>query len=248
MPLTNAAASYVSTMREFAAHWKLVNADLASRTEDPLLLANGYALAAFEADIAAFVRAMGGAATPDNARAGAASSLIAQKKAGLGRLRQFNGAIKSRFPGTEFDAALPDLPSLNAGEQRFCAPFETMNDVWRRVNALAAVPGFTPPLKLPGGFTLINAEALLAGLHASFQSRADAGEGGQGSRARRDALKPLVRARLRQYVPGVVSRLESGNPLLGSLPPLNAPKNTAPRRAAAPSNNNKGATPPPPAG
>ena len=102
-----------------------------------------------------------------------------------------------------------------------------MQDLWERINADAAIPGFTGPLLLRAGYTLAEFSAELAGLRTQFAAVTEAENGLSIGRRQRDALLPPLRERLLQYRAAIELEYAPGHALYESLPDLSpAPGST----------------------
>ena len=223
MPLTT-NGSYLPTMQEFIAHWTAVNAALVS--PDVLTLSGGYTLANFTADRAAIQTATTAIETVDNGVTAAQTDRELKKAALKTRLEQFRAAIAAQFPGSIYASMLPNAPLKTNIETRFLKPFDDMANLWSRVNT-DTIAGFTPPLKLPGGYVLATFTTDLAALRSAYLAVTNADLAAQNSRRQRDALLPPAKARMKQYRSAVPSKLLPGNPLLTNIPAI-SPPNTGP--------------------
>jgi hypothetical protein len=104
-----------------------------------------------------------------------------------------------------------------------------MANLWGRINAdttLGAV--FTPPLVLPGSFTLANFNTALQNLRDAYLAHTTAVENARAVRSVRDGMLRPCRERLRQYRQVVKARLPAGHPLLATVPALSRPPGATP--------------------
>ena len=221
MPIIdNSPASYLATMDAFVGHWQIVN-DVGSE----VVLAGGYALDNLQTDRAALANAIATVETPLNTREQASADRDIKRAAIAPRVAAFNRAMRDRLAGTLYANGLPKAPIVTLSQGRFVKPLNDMKDVWTRINAIPAtgagsVPGFAPPLILPGAtpYTLALFAADLAAVESAFAAVPIAERSVKYARAQRNALLAPIRTRLQQYRRAILGRFAPDSPIVASLP------------------------------
>lgn len=236
MPIAG-IGSWLNTIDEFATHWVALNNFLSAN----FALFGGYKQADLVADRAAV------AAKIDAVAAAAATRAVAQgdrdvKRANLGpRFTQFNASVRGTLPGTSYTVNLPTTPSArdaigvweNAGTE--------VKTRWTAINANSpAIVGFTPPLKLAGGYTLANFNTELAALLTTFSTWQADDELVELAIADRNATFAPVYQRMKQYREAALSVLPPGNALIASLPSLTPAPGSTPQAVVLSANWNAG--------
>jgi hypothetical protein len=222
MPIGNIEA-VIPTMTEFIAHWNQVNSDLPA----PLVLPGGYTVATLTTDRTAFQDLMIAVEVADNARQVNASSRDFQKAAMKERLRQFRGTVQGQLAGSTYVKGLPKLPTTNAKEQAFLRALEDASNLWSRVNATPPA-GFTGPLILTGAYPVATFKTDLTALRTIYNTVGTTDEQASFARKERDAMIPLIKARLVQYRKAVAGAFAAPNPNIASLPLVYPPAGATP--------------------
>jgi len=183
----------MQVMQGFIAHWDSVNSAI---SPDVLTLSGGFTLANFTTARTEIESAMTAIEVADNTR-DAAGSVRDQGKSGLLiRFSQVRAAVLTLFPGTIYRRMLPRQPGFSSVESRFLKPFDDAANIWSQINT-DSIPGFTPPLKLAGGYTLANFQADIAALRAAYIALTNAESLARQRRSERDALLPPAKEQAR---------------------------------------------------
>lgn len=155
--------------------------------------------------------------------AGADVALLRPKV--LLRLSQFNDTVRAWWGELPVAAAVPGLPGITAGVEKF---LEAMRDalwLWDRLNAGPPPSGgsLTLPLKLdqPATFDRAQMAAMLTDLTTTRDAAESAVRELKVARAERDVLGARARQVLVTYARVVRARLGADHPLVESLPRLN---------------------------
>jgi hypothetical protein len=165
-------------MEEFVAHWTEVNAALAPGA---LLLQGGFTLANFTTARTNIVTAIDAVTTADNSRQGDATDRDLAKAALRDRLTQFRAGVTSLLPRSRYAGQLPVQPPFRAIETTFLRPLVDMAGIWNEINT-DTIPGFTPPLKLSGAYTLAMFNTDLTALRAAYLSSTVSENGSRSAR------------------------------------------------------------------
>jgi len=226
MPITD-IGSYPPTMEQFSEHWEDVDAALVAAGEVALTLQGAFASANFDTLQTEVSDAIDLVDT-DTTLTLAQAVRDGKKQAIRARMSQMRGAVESQLPDSQYEHALPTLPSPDTDESKFLRPFKTMKNLWTKVNAEVTVPGFTPPLLLQGGYALANFVTELTALQAAFDDVTAAEDDLRVNIRQRDRKMKQAFKRMKQYRVAVVQRLAPGDPLLQSVPELSPPPGSTP--------------------
>ena len=224
MPISG-AASYLPTINDFLPHWQVVNASLGAG--GPLLLRNPNgpvppllarsvlvtmrdALQAKHTDITSQINSVE-----------LASATLKTMKAEL-HLRggQFNEAVRSALAGTAYAEALPLLPQPGDGQAVFIEPMDDVSTLWGKLNTAAGIPGFTGPLLLLGGFSLVDFDAALALLKTQFETVREEEFLVTFKITERNRMQDLIYPLLKAYRLAVPTKFAATDPVVVSLPKL----------------------------
>ncbi len=228
MPLSS-VGSYLPAAQEFLNHWAQVNLALGGAPATDLKLQGAYTLANLTSDRAALQAAITATEGSDNVRQTAATNRDLKKGAILPRIGQFRAGARFKLVGTGYVGALPRVPSFKGNQSLFLKPFDDMANLWLTINADTSVPGFTPPLLLPGGYTQANHATELAALRAAYIAVDNANETARLNRKKRDVLLPPIKKRLLQYRVAVLATFGPNDPLTLSVPLVTPPPGSTPQ-------------------
>lgn len=195
-------------------HWTLVNAALGA---SPLVLKGSYSLATFTVDLASLESKLDAVPDVDNAAGLAQAERNQARPAFKTRLKQFRAAVQSKLSDTGFASELPMQPAVNTSEAAFLKVFNDMHSLWSRINA-AAIPDFTGPLVLAGGYTLTAFTQDLDALRATYNQTRQAIDAAARLREERNSAMRVVWERIKQYRKGCIGSLDDGSTLLKTVP------------------------------
>jgi hypothetical protein len=216
MPIST-IASYLSTMQEFITHWTAVNTDLG--LGGPLVLTGGYAVGSLTLDRTGLEAKIIAVEPALNTLQAAANTRDNLKGPMRERVRQFRAFGHSFLKGSQYIRALPLLPKFTASPGDFMRALDDMSNLWTTINATPPL-GFTPPLKLQGGYLVAGFNLDVAAMRAAFQAW-DAGTQTVAIvRGQRDMLLPPIPPRLAQYRQAVIATYPPGHALVQSLPAI----------------------------
>lgn len=224
MPITT-IGSYAPTMQAFIAHWQEVNAV----TGTEFTLRDGYTVDNLTDDRADLLSAVAAVQPADNDKRLAADTRDARKRALHDRLKEFNAAVRYRFLGAAYPAALPRVPTLSRNESLFFRALDDANNLWLRINANSpAIPGFTPPFTLRGNYTQLMFQTDLIHMHDAYVAVTNATQTATYTRAQRNLRLPDAKAHLVEYRQAVLVRFPANSPLVHSLPAVSPPPGSTP--------------------
>lgn len=219
MPITS-IGSYLTTANQIAPHWTDVDADRLAKSLAALLLPGNYSLAEFLAERDGLEAALISLEDLENAMQLAIGERDSQKENIRERLRQFRAAGTLYLAATSYPQATPKMPQLNSTESRFLKPLDDMASLWNRINAESAIPGFTAPLLLTGGYSLAGFTTDLAGLRAAYRAVTDADNDLNIARKQRDGRLDSIRIQMQKYHTAIELEYGPGHPFVESLPAL----------------------------
>lgn len=205
---------------EFTAHWALVNTELGA--SGPMLLKVGPAtapesvtLAACQALRAELAQAQGVVQTVLNNSEIKSSQVKLDKRMLLDDAQSFGRKVRAEYPGASpYVMALPELPSVSAGQEVFLNPLRDVRDVWEKVD------GAGPAVVLPSGKDFGDFVAELTALEALWQALKSEEVSLRVAREKRNALQVRAEAVLGRYRPTVEALLAPENPLVTTIPRL----------------------------
>ena len=183
MPITG-PASYPQTTVEFIAHWTSVDAALGAGHE--VVLRPGMGLADLVGLYNELMVARAGVESERNGWEGERAVLMEMKLAGLARLNQFTGKLRSLASTPKWLTLLPKAFSSDAGRGKVLRPLDDVADVWARYESAEAA--FT----LMGGQTRAQFGTTLAALKAQYVAYRSAKNGLALQRAKRTELEKKI--------------------------------------------------------
>jgi hypothetical protein len=227
MPLTT-IASYLPTTQAYIQHWTLVNAALGGNASTDMKLSGGYTLANLTADRAALDAAITAVYAAENDLQTAAGNRDIKRHAILTRFDAFNANVRYHLKGTGYIKSIVRKPNRTATQGAVTEALDKMAELWADVNAASGVPNFTPPLLLPGGYSLANFNTELAAMRAAYGAVKSAETNLNVARDARDKRLGPLRDRLVEYRPAVLAKMGPGSEFATSIPALNAPPGSTP--------------------
>ncbi len=154
-------------------------------------------------------------------------AIVISKRLLLNRLRLFLEVVDGYYVGTAFYNSRPDMPSINAGPEKFIEPLRDAKNLWLKLNGAAAPSGVTLPIIIdegtqaaPAPVTQAQFTASLTALRALYEDRAQAEQDLKQARARRDETINAIYAVLLSYRTAVLPRIAANQPLIDTLPRL----------------------------
>ena len=219
MPITN-NASYIPTMNEFLAHWTPVDAALGTDLTVPSQHGGSMTRVEFGALRVELLARNTTVIDRLNDQEIARGEIDLRKAALLDRLREFTQLVNTYWQGTGFINAVPKMPSISDGQERFLAPLRDMISLWVKLNAAPAPGGIEVPLTLADGTPQTTASAAVAALDAAYATEAAAAQTVTIARADREATKALAYAVMKNYRLAVPPRCALFPALVETLPAL----------------------------
>jgi len=207
-------------MNEFLAHWAAVDAALGAPLGVPAPQADTMFRVNFDALRVALIANNTAVIDKLNDQEIARGEIDLRKTAQLDRLREFTQLVNTYWQGTGFINAVPKLPSISDGQERFLAPLRDMVSLWAKLNAAPAPGGITLPLTLADGTDRAVAAGEVSALDAVYQEEATAAQSVTIARANRDANKALAYAVMKNYRLAVPPRCALFPVLVETLPAL----------------------------
>ncbi len=154
-------------------------------------------------------------------------AIVLKKQQLLNRLRLFLEVVDGYYAGTAFFKSRPDMPSINAGSEKFIDPLRDAKNLWSTLNASPAPSGITLPITLnegtvstPALVTQAQFSTSINELKALYEARAQAEQDLQLARARRDETILAIYAVLLSYRTAVLFRISTNQPLIDTVPRL----------------------------
>ena len=216
MPISG-PSSYPPTIAQFVAHWNDVNTALGGG--GPLVLPDGTTVA----QLSAYRDELTGFATSIQDKINDVeinrATIDSSKELLVGRLGEFNRKVRGSLSKSPFAKALPNVPSINAGESNILAPLDDMLSLWGKINA-ATIPGFTGPLLLVDGYDLATFQTDLAALKTAYGQVQNFDQDLKLERESRNAVQETSYSALRDYRAAVLGTFAPTNALVVSLPML----------------------------
>ena len=210
--------SYLRTAQDINTHWQQANT---ASPGSPITLKGSYTLAQFQAEATAFSSKIDQTRAERLRRDMAAGQRSVQKGAVRESLTRFRAAVTNQLMGTPYAGNLPTLPAFSVDESGYKEPFLKMQERWRVIDNLGVtVPDFTSPLVLGNGLTIDGFVDQLTGLDDSYRALDKSDTLLETFRRERDALMPILKARIVQYKNALVDRFGKDHPLVQSLPAL----------------------------
>lgn len=225
MPITT-LGSWLPTIDAFIAHWVAVDAFLSPAQ---FTLAGGYDVSALQLDRAALAVQLAEVQASLNLRSMASVDRDLKRASLNERVLQFKAGVRALLPGSRYLVSLPLMPYFRSSAGRWREMLDDVLNLWTAIDANSpAVPGFTPPLVLGGGYGLAAFTAEKAALEAALTMVTTLDQNLEQMREMRRALFRPVFEKLKEYRLGVVSGLPPGAPLLRSVPRLTPPAGSTP--------------------
>jgi hypothetical protein len=207
-------------MNEFLAHWAAVDAALGAPLVVPAQQGAAIDRVNFGNLRATLIVRNTEVIDALNGQEIARGEINLRKAAQLDRLREFTQLVNTYWQGTGFASAVPKLPSISDGQERFLAPLRDMVSLWARLDAAPAPGGITLPLTLADGTVQATAAADVAALDAAFATEATAAQAVTIARATRDVLKAQAYLVMKNYRLAVPPRCALFPALVETLPAL----------------------------
>ncbi|MBS1715877.1 MAG: hypothetical protein JST30_16235 [Armatimonadetes bacterium] len=225
MPITS-IGSWLPTIDEFLQHWTDVNAAL---SPGELTLLGTYNRASLVADRALVESAVTDVQQKDNTTQIARGDRDVKRAGVRPRFLQFRAAVNGQLPGTKYIPALPRTPQYGDAPGKWRDAMDDMSNLWTTINTNnPPVIGFTPPLKLAGGYVVLVFIQDVTAMKAAFTTLANAEQVAQLSREARDQVFAPVFQRLKQYRQAVAGAFPASHQLVQSLPRLTPAKGHTP--------------------
>ena len=224
MPITG-VGSWLPTIDEFIAHWTAVDAALGSN----FALIGNYKLTGLTADRATLATAITDTTNKENTRQDAMGDRDVKRAAIKPRIVQFGPTVRGQLPGSLYIRSIPKTPGFDRSPGVWREAMDDMANLWATINTnTPPVTGFTPPLKLSGGYAQATFVTDAAALSAAFTALTNADQNLRNSRSARDAVFAPIYQRLKQYRLAVAAALPVGSPLIASIPALTPPPGDTP--------------------
>jgi len=224
----------LATAQEIIAHWQQTNIALGGTPVTELKLSGNYTVANLTTDRTALQTQMDVVQTALNAFTTVAGTRDVLRNNIRTRLTDFRVAVRYALKGSGYINSLPTLPAKNAGENQTIQAYADMLTLWTALNADATVPGFTPPLVIPGTVALAAYTTELTNLRTAYTTLATNIAKLRIERDRRDALATPLYNRLLEYRVAVPGKLGAAHPLSTSLPPVTPTGGATPKPVVNP--------------
>lgn len=206
-------ASYVPTTEAFVSHWGLADAALGAGNE--IVLAGGVNLAGLSTKKTALVNKRTLLQTKLTELEVARGDIEIRKGALLQLFAKFTDRVRSLYPGSKYERALPTQPGLNDSLGLFTDPMDSAASLWKLINDDPALADIVIL-----GTTQAQFVTLIADLKTAFTTRTNAATVADVTREERNDLQDEIYAILKNYRQALPSHFATGNALIDSLPRL----------------------------
>lgn len=223
-------SDYPPVMALFLSHWNDVNTELG--VGNPLVLPGGMDRDQFSTDRDTLVTFAATVQDKLNDLQIARGTIDGIKVPLVERIAEFNRKVRGFLANSPFVRALPDVPSVGAGEGKILAPLDDMASLWGKINA-ATIPDFTPPLLLPDGLDLAAFNTDVASLKTSYASYQGADQDLRLEREKRNDVQDKVYEAIKAYRKAVQGSFAPDHALVGTLPSLTASAGSTPSPVTA---------------
>lgn len=220
--------------QQIIAHWQQVNIALGGTPATDLKLSGAYTIANLTTDRTALQNQYDTVMAAVNALSTSAGTRDILRNNIRIRLTDFRAAVQYALRNTGYVNSLPTLPNKTAGEGRTIQSFADMLTLWTTINADTSVPGFTPPLVLPGAYALAGFTTDFAALRTIYTTYATNTAKARIERDRRDTLLAALYNRLIEYRIAVPAKLGTAHPLAASLPAVTPGRGATPQPVVNP--------------
>lgn len=224
----------LNTAQQIIAHWQQVNIALGNTAATDLKLSGNYLVANLTADRTALQTQMDVVATALNAQTTVAGTRDVLRSNIRTRLTDFRVAVRYNLKGSGYVNSLPTLPAKTASENRTIQTYVDMLTLWTAINADATVPGFTPPLIIPGAVALAAYTTEVTNLRNAYNTLATNAAKLRIERDKRDVLAVPLYNRLIEYRVAVPGKMGAAHPLSTSLPPVSPTGGATPKPVVNP--------------
>lgn len=229
MPITG-PGSYVQTLNEFIGHWGDVN--IALGAAGPLVLQDSTTisiLTGYRDQLQTFAASIQSLINDLQISGADVAAKESQLRTWLG---EFNRKVRGSIPKSPYAGALPEAPSGSAAAATMLEAFDDMASLWAKINA-ATIPGFTPPLLLPGGTPVATVSAAVVALRTAYASERNADKDLDLERRKRDAVQVKAYNAMRDYRDAVAGVFPANDPHVLSLPKLTPDPGATPDAVSA---------------
>ncbi|MBV6458361.1 MAG: hypothetical protein HONBIEJF_01488 [Fimbriimonadaceae bacterium] len=213
---------WLDKLDEFIQHWTDANSSLAPGS---LVLSGGYALANLVADRAALALALDDVVGRHNVWTVAIENRNLRQRSVATRFKQFGQAVRAYLGGTRYEDAIPRTPRPSDPDGRWRVAMQSLRDLWTTINLnTPPVPGFTPPLTLAGGYSVLLFQGEQSQVNTAMDDVGKARQPLRIARTARDDQFAAIYARLKQYRLAVQALFPPDSPVLLALPRLWNPR------------------------
>src|SRR3990172_4447358 len=227
MPIRG-AASYVSTTQEFSAHWGAADATLGVGNE--VVLPGGIFRATLDSLLTTLEAKRALVQGKLNLAETARGAVEDQKAALLLRLDQFNEKVRAQLPGSKYERALPNIPSITQGQGNIVQPLDEAARLWVQI---IADPATGAPLTLLGGYTHVNFDTDIAALKAAYKTWVGAETVATVTREERNDIQDQIYPILLAYRKNLPTHFAKTHALVESLPRLTPEPGSTPQAVTA---------------
>jgi hypothetical protein len=229
MPISG-PSSFVPTLNLFIPHY--VDVNLALGAGGPLVLEDGTTIAimtGYRDQLDGYRVSIQGKLNDVQI---AAADVFARKTALLARMGEFNRKVRGTISKSPYAAALSDVPSIGSAQNIFLDPLDDTSNLWAKINA-ATIPGFTPPLLLPGSYALAAFVAELAAVKLAYAAESAANHEVTLERKLRNFVQEKAQPALVLYRKAVAGAFAENDPLVLSLPAVSPDPGSTPDAVTA---------------
>lgn len=229
--VSRSSSSYLTTANAIVPHWQSANNLTPTR---PIVLKGGYTFTQFLQDRDNLSEKIDSVRARLLVRNTAAALRDSAKQSLRDYLIRYRATVSNHLMDTPYARHLPNLPLRGSDETSYKEPFLRMAEQWKLINNLGGtVAGFTAPLVLGDGTTLVAFQDALAQLEELYREINIADTALDTGRGERDALLEPFKKRMQQYKAELIGRYGKDHSVVTSLPELTyrSPAPKAPRAA-----------------
>ena len=212
MPITG-PSSYVQTTEQFITHWGLADAALGAGNE--IALAGGVTLAVLTTRKGALVTKRTLLRTKLTELEVARGDIVGRKETLLELFIKFTDRVRSLYPATKYERALPTAPGINEGLGNFTDPLDSAAALWKLINDDPALADIVIL-----GVTQSQFVTMVADVKTAFTTRTAAGTVADVTREERNDLQDEIYDMLKNYRQALPTHFATGHALIDSLPQL----------------------------
>ena len=219
-------SSYVPTTDEFIAHWGL--ADVALGAGNEMVLAGGVNLAGLTAKKGTLVTKRSLLQAKLTELEVVRGEIEIRKQTLLDLFGKFVDRVRSLYPGTKYERALPTAPGINDSLGVFTDPMDAAAALWQLIQDDPALPDILIMGVTQAQFALQSTE-----LKTAYTTRTTLSVTASVTREERNDLQDEIYAILKNYRQALPTHFATGHAMSDSLPRLTPQPGSTPDAVTA---------------